>query len=395
MKINFFNTATKISASHKKNINTCFNIFNDLIKNKENFFLDTLSDNYQKNIHLKKLILKNKLNKNILIIGMGGSVLGSKMISSFFGLDKNYFFLDNLNKELINDLIKKDLTKFSIFVISKSGTTLETLSNCNIILDNFKKKKKDISKNFIIISERNNELFNFAKKNDLNFFEHNINLSGRYSVLSETGLLMFNLDYKKIIHGINLVLKKDLKDFLIKNTASLLALVKGPKIDTHVSLIYSKELLNYGYWHQQLLAESIGKNGKDFTPIISECPKDHHSIMQLYLDGKKNKFFTFIKMINNKNDNSIKDYFNQGLKTGNTVNKIIDAQFNATINVFKKKLIPFRVILVDANKPTESLISLLTYSMLETAILCKALNVNPFNQPAVQLIKTETYSILS
>ena len=395
MKINFFNTATKISASHKKNINTCFNIFNDLIKNKENFFLDTLSDNYQKNIHLKKLILKNKLNKNILIIGMGGSVLGSKMISSFFGLDKNYFFLDNLNKELINDLIKKDLTKFSIFVISKSGTTLETLSNCNIILDNFKKKKKDISKNFIIISERNNELFNFAKKNDLNFFEHNINLSGRYSVLSETGLLMFNLDYKKIIHGINLVLKKDLKDFLIKNTASLLALVKGPKIDTHVSLIYSKELLNYGYWHQQLLAESIGKNGRDFTPIISECPKDHHSIMQLYLDGKKNKFFTFIKMINNKNDNSIKDYFNQGLKTGNTVNKIIDAQFNATINVFKKKLIPFRVILVDANKPTESLISLLTYSMLETAILCKALNVNPFNQPAVQLIKTETYSILS
>ncbi len=395
MKINFFNTVNKISASHKKNINTCFNIFNDLIKNKENFFLDTLSDNYQKNIHLKKLILKKKLNKNILIIGMGGSVLGSKMISSFFGLDKNYFFLDNLNKELINDLIKKDLTKFSIFVISKSGTTLETLSNCNIILDNFKKKKKDISKNFIIISERNNELFNFAKKNDLNFFEHNINLSGRYSVLSETGLLMFNLDYKKIIHGINLVLKKDLKDFLIKNTASLLALVKGPKIDTHVSLIYSKELLNYGYWHQQLLAESIGKNGRDFTPIISECPKDHHSIMQLYLDGKKNKFFTFIKMINNKNDNSIKDYFNQGLKTGNTINKIIDAQFNATINVFKKKLIPFRVILVDANKPTESLISLLTYSMLETAILCKALNVNPFNQPAVQLIKTETYSILS
>jgi glucose-6-phosphate isomerase len=395
MKINFFNTADKISASHKKNINTCFNIFNDLIKNKENFFLDTLSDNYQKNIHLKKLILKKKLNKNILIIGMGGSVLGSKMISSFFGLDKNYFFLDNLNKELINDLIKKDLTKFSIFVISKSGTTLETLSNCNIILDNFKMKKKDISKNFIIISERNNELFNFAKKNDLNFFEHNINLSGRYSVLSETGLLMFNLDYKKIIHGINLVLKKDLKDFLIKNTASLLALVKGPKIDTHVSLIYSKELLNYGYWHQQLLAESIGKNGRDFTPIISECPKDHHSIMQLYLDGKKNKFFTFIKMINNKNDNSIKDYFNQGLKTGNTINKIIDAQFNATINVFKKKLIPFRVILVDANKPTESLISLLTYSMLETAILCKALNVNPFNQPAVQLIKTETYSILS
>jgi glucose-6-phosphate isomerase len=395
MKIKFFNTPKKNSESYKANIRICSNILSDLIKNKENFFLDTLSGNYQKNIHLKKLILRNKLKKNILIIGMGGSVLGSKMISSFFGLDKNYFFLDSLNHALINDLIKKDLTKFSIFVISKSGTTLETLTNCNIILDNFKKKKKDVSKNFIIISERNNELFNFAKENSLKFFEHNINLSGRYSVLSEAGLLMFNLDYKKIINGINFILKNDFRNFLIKNTAFLLTLVKGPEVDSHVSLIYSKELLNYGYWHQQLLAESIGKNGKDFTPIISECPKDHHSIMQLYLDGKKNKFFTFIKIINSKNDKSIKDYFDQGFKKGNTINKIIDAQFNATINVFKKKLIPFRVILIDANKSTENFISLLTYSMLETAILCKALSLNPFNQPAVQLIKTETYSILS
>jgi len=237
-------------------------------------------------------------------------------------------------------------------------------------------------------------LFDFANKNNIRFFEHNINLSGRYSVLSEAGLLMFNLSYKRITDGINSVLNKNFKDYLIRNAASLLSLMNERKIDVHVSLIYSKNLLNYGYWHQQLLAESIGKNGKDLTPIISECPKDHHSIMQLYLDGKRNKFFTFIKMINNKNDLSVKDYFNQGLKNI-TVNKIVDAQFVATINVFKKKLIPFRVILIDANKPTESLISLLTYSMLETAVLCKALNLNPFNQPSVQLIKAKTYSMLS
>ena len=112
--------------------------------------------------------------------------------------------------------------------------------------------------------------------------------------MSEAGLLMFNLDYKKIINGINFILNNDFRNFLIKNTAFLLTLIKVGKVDSHVSLIYSEELLNYGYWHQQLLAESIGKNGNDFTPIVSECPKDHHSIMQLYLDGKKNKFFTFI-----------------------------------------------------------------------------------------------------
>ena len=393
MKINLFNFLKNNSTSYKNNFIKCSKIFKDLLVNKENFFFNTLSAEYQKTVSLKKSILKQKLHKNILVIGMGGSVLGSKMFSSFFGLDKNYYFLDNLNNSIVNNFIKKDLSKFSIFIISKSGKTLETLTNCNIILNNFNKRKKNISKNFIVISERNNILFNFAKKNNLMFFEHNINLSGRYSVLSEVGLLMFNLDYKKIIQGIDSVLKKGLNKNLIRNAATLLTLIKKSKIDTHVSLIYSHNLLSYGYWHQQLLAESIGKKGKDFTPIISECPKDHHSIMQLYLDGKKNKFFTFFKTINNKLDQPIKDYFDQKFKR-KSLNNIIDSQFNATINIFKKNLIPFRVVLIDQKKPIQSFISLIVYSMLETAILCKALNLNPFNQPAVEEIKKETYSLL-
>jgi glucose-6-phosphate isomerase len=394
MKINSFNFLKNNSTLYKNNSRKCSEIFKNLIRNKENFFFNTLSYDYQKSIVLKKIFLKKKLHKNVLIIGMGGSVLGSKMLSSFFGLDKNYYFLDSLNNSTVNDFIKKDLSKFSIFIISKSGQTLETLTNCNIILNNFQKRKKEISKNFIIISEKNSVLHNFARKNNILFFEHNINLSGRYSVLSEAGLLMFNLDYKKIIQGINSVLKKDLKKNLINNAATLLTLITKSKIDTHVSLIYTHNLLNYGYWHQQLLAESIGKNGKDFTPIISECPKDHHSIMQLYLDGKRNKFFTFFKTINNKIDQPIKDYFDQKLKK-NSLNNIVDAQFNATIKVFKKNLIPFRVILIDQKKPIQSFISLLVYSMLETAILCKALDLNPFNQPAVEEIKKETYFLLS
>jgi glucose-6-phosphate isomerase len=394
MKINSFNFLKNNSTIYKNNLRKCSEIFKDLLDNKENFFLNTFSHEFQKNLSLQKKFLKKKLHKNILVAGVGGSVLGSKMLSSFFKLDKNYYFLDNLNNPIAIDFIKKDLSKFSIFIISKSGQTLETLTNCNIILNNFKKRKKEISKNFIIISERNSVLFNFAKKNNILFIEHNINLSGRYSVLSEAGMLMFNLDYKKIIQGINSVLKNGLKKNLINNAATLLTLITKSKIDTHVSLIYSHNLLNYGYWHQQLLAESIGKNGKDFTPIISECPKDHHSIMQLYLDGKRNKFFTFYKTINNKIDQPIKDYFDQKLKK-NSLNNIVDAQFNATIKVFKKNLIPFRVILIDQKKPTQSFISLLVYSMLETAILCKALDLNPFNQPAVEAIKKETYSLLS
>ena len=394
MKINSFNFLKNNSITYKNNLRKCSEIFKNLLNNKENFFFSTLSEEYQKSLFLKRIVLKKRIHKNILIVGMGGSVLGTKMLSSFFGLDKNYYFLDNLNNSTVNDFIKKDLSKFSIFIISKSGQTLETLTNCNIILNNFKKIKKEISKNFIIISEKNTVLHNFARKNNILFFEHNVNLSGRYSVLSEAGLLMFNLDYKKIIQGINSVLKKDLKKNLINNAATLLTLMTKSRIDTHVSLIYSHNLLNYGFWHQQLLAESIGKNGKDFTPIISECPKDHHSIMQLYLGGKRNKFFTFFKTINNKIDQPITDYFDQKFKK-TSLDNIVDAQFNATINVFKKNLIPFRVILIDQKKPIQSFISLLVYSMLETAILCKALDLNPFNQPAVEAIKKETYSLLS
>lgn len=394
MKINSFNFLKNNSITYKNNLRKCSEIFKNLLNNKENFFLNTLSEGYQKSLFLKRIFLKKRIHKNILIVGMGGSVLGTKMLSSFFGLDRNYYFLDSLNNSTVNDFIKKDLSKFSIFIISKSGQTLETLTNCNIILNNFKKIKKEISKNFIIISEKNSVLHNFARKNNILFFEHNVNLSGRYSVLSEVGLLMFNLDYKKIIQGINAVLTKDLKKNLINNAATLLTLMKKSKIDIHVSLIYSHNLLNYGFWHQQLLAESIGKNGKDFTPIISECPKDHHSIMQLYLGGKRNKFFTFFKTINNKIDQPITDYFNQKFKKS-SLDNIVDAQFNATINVFKKNLIPFRVILIDQKKPIQSFISLLVYSMLETAILCKALDLNPFNQPAVEAIKKETYSLLN
>ena len=393
MKIDSFIFLKSNSTLYRKNFGKCSEIFKNLLNNKENFFFDTLKEQYQKNLFLKKITLKKKLHKKILVIGMGGSVLGSKTISSFFGLDKNYYFLDNLNDVAVNDFIKKDLSMFSIFVISKSGQTLETLTNCNIILSHFKKRKKSLSKNFIIISEKNNTLFNFAKKNSISFFEHNANLSGRYSVLSDPGLLMFNLDYKKIILGINSVLKGNLKKDLIRNTAAILTLMKKSKIDAHVSLIYSNNLLNYGYWHQQLLAESIGKNGKDFTPIISECPKDHHGVMQLFLDGKRNKFFTFFKTTDKKIDKPIKDHFNQKFKS-NSLNNIINAQFNAAISVFKKNFIPFRVILIDQKKPTQNLISLLVYSMMETAILCKALDLNPFNQPAVEAIKKETYSIL-
>ena len=148
MKINSFNFSKNNSIVYKNNLRKCSEIFKNLLNNKENFFFNTLSPEYQKIIFLKKIVVKKRIHKNILIVGMGGSVLGSKMLSSFFGLDKNYYFLDNLSNFKNNDFIKKDLSKFSIFIISKSGETLETLTNFNIVLNNFKKRKKKFIKKF-------------------------------------------------------------------------------------------------------------------------------------------------------------------------------------------------------------------------------------------------------
>ena len=105
MKINSFNFLKNNSKFYKNNLRKCSEILKNLLNNKENFFFNTLSKEFQKSVFLKKIVLKKKLHKNILIVGMGGSVLGAKMLSSFFGFDKNYYFLDSLNNSAVNELI--------------------------------------------------------------------------------------------------------------------------------------------------------------------------------------------------------------------------------------------------------------------------------------------------
>ena len=131
---------------------------------------------------------------------MGGSILGTEAIYQFLNhkIKKEIFFLDDLNEIKISDLKKKIIFKKTLFlIISKSGNTIETLSN-SLFLNLIKKK----SKNIIIISEKkNNTLFNFCKKMKLFFVEHKNFIGGRYSVLSEVGILpsyLMGLNIKKL-----------------------------------------------------------------------------------------------------------------------------------------------------------------------------------------------------
>jgi len=166
---------------------------------------------------------------------------------------------------------------------------------------------------------------------------------------------------------------------LIQHVASINTL-NSKGFNNSVIFSYDSNLHDLGYWYQQLVGESLGKKGKGITPILSFGPKDHHSLLQLYLDGPKNKFFTFFKSVNNDKKNV-------------KLNYIIRAQYNAIKNVFKLKKIPFREIIFKKNSE-EEIGSIFTFFVLETIILSRLMNVNPFDQPAVEQVKIETKKFL-
>lgn len=158
---------------------------------------------------------------------------------------------------------------------------------------------------------------------------------------------------------------------------------------------YDDKSNEFFLWYQQLVAESLGKKNSGILPIISSMPKDNHSLMQYYLDGVKNSYFTlfFVKENNSKiiqKNNILNSHIYLKDKS---FNEIAYAQFCATEKVFKKKRIPFRSFVVE-KRDENSLGELFTFFMFETILLGMALKVNPFNQPAVELIKKDTIKIL-
>jgi glucose-6-phosphate isomerase len=143
------------------------------------------------------------------------------------------------------------------------------------------------------------------------------------------------------------------------------------------------------------MAESLGKHNKGLLPIISSMPKDNHSLMQLYLDGFKNNFFTFFYVHENISDKINSKSLLPELKNlkNKNVSNITLAQKKATENVFKKRSIPFRSFEIK-KRSEKTLGELFCFFLLETILLGKALKLNPYDQPSVELIKKETTKLL-
>ncbi len=376
-------------------INFQFNKKNKSIKSKLNLLLKkddqvikSLRKSY-KDTYSKKILKIFKKKLDYRVIGMGGSSLGSQAIYDFlkYKIKKNFFFVNNLQAKR-----KKESNKlYNNLIISKSGNTIETIVNSNVLI-----KKKE--KNLLITENKDSYLKKLAKKLSAEVVDHNNFIGGRYSVLSEVGMLpseLMGLKPQKFRQLNNLVKNKSFMNSLIKDVSATVFYLQKKKFNS-IIINYDETSTNLFNWYQQLMAESLGKKRNGILPIISNMPKDNHSVMQLYLDGFKNNFFTFFFVKENnstkiKNDEVLENF--QYLKNKN-LNEVIYAQKKATENVFKKKNIPFRSFEV-IRKDEKTLGELFCFFILETILIGKCLNINPFNQPAVELIKKETTKILN
>ena len=350
--------------------------------------LKTLSSNYKYSFN-KKIIKRLNRYSTFRLIGMGGSTLGAEAIYQFLQnkTKKKFIFINNLKPILSKNEKNK---KACNIIISKSGNTLETISNSSLLINK--------NKNVFITENKSSNLFKLANELKSEVIEHKNYVGGRYSVLSEVGMLpaeLMGFKEKKFKRFNKLVKSKNFISNLITNVNSILTLVKQKKFNS-IILNYDENSDNLFKWYQQLVAESLGKKSKGILPIISTMPKDNHSLMQLYLDGPKNNFYTFFS-VNEKKTETFK--LNKTLNALKYLNnksftEIIRAQKKATEIVFKKEKLPFRSFEIK-DRSEETLGELFSFFILETILLGTALKVNPFDQPSVELIKKETKKILS
>ncbi len=363
---------------------------------------------YSKNTYhvlSKKFVFNFKINdlkkfkkfKNIAIVGMGGSILGANAVYEFLKhkIKKKIIFFDNLDKDKLNKFKKENNTKKCLFIIiSKSGNTIETISNLtelNIVRLN--------AKNIIIITEKKNNILNYiAKKYNLFFIEHKNYLGGRYSVLSEVGIIpsyFMEIDIFELRSNLKKYFKAKEKLFLKQSSIALCEILNKRKYRNLVFLNYSPKLEKFLYWCQQLIAESLGKKRKGLLPTISNAPKDHHSLLQLYFDGPKDKiFYIFSDKESYEKKFKIKKKINKfNLLENNNINQIKNAQKNAFKKILIKNKIPFREFNINSTDE-KTLGELFSYFILETAIVGTLAKINPFDQPAVEEVKVFTKKIL-
>jgi len=369
-------------------------------------------------------LAKHFQDADILIVcGIGGSNLGTMAIAEAV-LGKHYplrnapqvFFAETVDANSARELESIlqhaiDAKKRVVLnVISKSGTTTETVALFTFLIE-IMKQLPEYRDHIVVTTDKGSKLWDTARQEGYHMLEIPKNVGGRYSVFTPVGLFplaLLGIDIQELIKGAVHAMSYCLKDGK-KNPAALGAVAlwqyskKGKRI--HDSFLFSQQLESLGKWYRQLLAESCGKENNlrnrkvnaGITPTVSIGSTDLHSMGQLYLDGPQDKITTFIELDkqeevyipNNKNLALLVDNIQ-----GRTMKDIMKAILDGTAESYKKQKMPFmRITLTDTTEKTIG--ELMMMKMLETVYLASLLDINPFDQPAVEKYKVETRRILA
>lgn len=374
------------------------NIFNEIKKEKE-------SIGYYNLVHQDtssfKEYAKTVKQTNIVVIGIGGSTLGTYAIYKFLKhskpLSKKLFFLETTDPiDILSKISKIDLEDTLFVVISKSGTTIETVSIFKYIHSLVKCDKN----NTLVITENDSKLNEYAQKNDIKTFEIPKNVGGRFSVFSAVGLLplaIVGIDIDELLLGAKVIhdsffnkeeqYKRILKKarFFVENRSVM---------NINVLFSYSSRLEGFNKWYIQLWGESLGKvdvynTRQGLTPIGIIGPIDQHSFLQLIVEGTRDKTVTVVKVNDFHNALTIPHVKLEGLEEldyidGLEFSKLINMQADATIeSINNLKDIPCDVITLDG--VCESSVSSLMYEYeLLTSVCAKFMYINAYDQPGVE-----------
>lgn len=347
-------------------------------------------------------VIRNNFD-DILIIGMGGASLNPASLLALRTSNSKprFHFLNSTEPRKIATLLADlDLSKTACLVISNSGSTTETISIFGVLLNKYQEMDaKNIHKHFyFIVGASDNPIRNVAIQLGSSILDHDQGISGRYSGFTNVSLLpglIAGLDIQEFLKGANTVIndfwqnKENSKP--AQGAATLFAL--NAKILVNTS--YSEGLATYLEWQRQCISESLGKDGKGFTPLHGIGPMEQHSILQLYLDGPKDKVFTFFALQDSQEyaDLKISTDVMPSYLQGKEIAQINNAEYQATLDSLVDKKLPVRSIILDAFNEF-SLGALMMHTAMEIIILGHLMEVNPFDQPGVEQIKVKAKQIL-
>ncbi|GMO61429.1 MAG: glucose-6-phosphate isomerase [Rickettsiales bacterium] len=335
----------------------------------------------------------NQNFKKIVVMGIGGSSLGAKTLLALKP-NNNVIVIENIDSFSLSILFNSlNLKETGFLAVSKSGKTIECISQTLILMKKVEEElgRDAIAKHFFFLTEnKESPITNLANEFGIKTFEHHKTVGGRFSYLSNTGLLpaaIAGLNIDEIRQGaVNTIdeVLNNKNNFITKIVASQIELAENGVV-ANVVMPYIDRLQLFTEWYRQLWAESLGKDGKGTIPINAIGTIDQHSQLQLYMDGPQNKFYTFIYKDKDKDSLKIENTYNDGFAylKDLTLDDIMKIEFDSTVEVLNKRKLPIRVInFKEINE--RSLSQLLMQYMLETILFGRATGTNPFGQPSVE-----------